>query len=124
MDLQIDTHRRGRLVVVTPRGEIDMATSRQFREALEGLVVDGHVHLVVDLDSVTFLDSTGLGALIGARRRTHAFRGSFALLCAGGELPRALELTGLDRVFRILDSLPEDDGALEQAVREDLDDVS
>ena len=122
MELQIGTRRVGRHVVVTPRGDIDMATTRHLREVLDGLVVDGDVHLVVDLDPVTFLDSTGLGALIGARRKTHAFRGSFALLCSGGELPRALQLTGLDRVFRIVDSVPEDLG--EAAPLRDLDDAS
>lgn len=108
MDLQVDTRQVGRHVLVTPRGEIDMATTRQLREVLDRLIVDGSVHLIVDLSTVSFLDSTGLAALIGARRKTHAFRGSFALLCADGVLPRALELTGLDRVFRILRSLPDD----------------
>lgn len=111
MDLQISTRQCGRYVVVTPRGEVDMATSRHLRESLDQLIVDGHVHLVVDLDAVTFLDSTGLGALIGARRKTHAFRGSFALLCSDGRLPRALQLTGLDRVFRIIESLADEAGA-------------
>lgn len=85
--------------VVTPRGEIDLATSGQFKSTLDELVVAGHVHLVVDLSEVAFLDSTGLGALIGARRKTHAFKGSFSIVCADEQLLRVFEITGLDKVF-------------------------
>jgi anti-sigma B factor antagonist len=67
-------------------------------------VVGGDVDLVVDLTGVTFLDSTGLGALIGARRKTHAFKGSFALVCNDDQLLRLFQITGLDKVFEIHDS--------------------
>lgn len=91
--------------VVTPRGEIDMATSPALKASFEELVVAGHVRIVADLSHVTFLDSTGLGALIGARRSAHVFKGSFTIVCADEQLLQLFELTGLDKVFRIQGSL-------------------
>jgi anti-sigma B factor antagonist len=72
---------------------------------LGDLIVDGRVNLVVDLHEVTFIDSMGLGALVGARRKVHAFRGSFALAGCNPGVLRVFRLTGLDRVFTLHDDL-------------------
>ncbi|MGZ4497274.1 MAG: STAS domain-containing protein [Nocardioides sp.] len=102
--LEIDVRREGDVHVVVPRGDLDLVSQGQLTRRIEDLVVAGHVHLVVDLDSTTFLDSTGLGALIGARRKTYAFRGSFALVCTNPQLLKVLRMTALDRVFEIRSS--------------------
>lgn len=85
--------------VVSPRGEIDVATYRQLREVINELLTVGHVHVVVDLSETAFLDSTALGALIGARRRAHALKGSFAIRCDNPKILQVFRMTGLDRVF-------------------------
>jgi anti-sigma B factor antagonist len=87
--------------IVMPCGDVDIATQGQLRDAIEELVVAGHVNLVVDLDETTFLDSTGLGALIGARRKAHTFKGSFAIICSDESLLKMFWLTNLDKVFTI-----------------------
>lgn len=89
---------RGRHVVA-PRGEIDVATYRQLRSVINELLTVGHVNLVVDLSHTAFLDSTALGALIGARRRAHALKGSLAIRCEDPKILQVFRLTGLDRVF-------------------------
>ena len=88
--------------VVSPRGEIDLATHRQLREAIQELLVAGNVDIVVDLTHTTFLDSTALGTLIAARRRTHALKGSFAIRCEDETLLKVFRATSLDRVFTIV----------------------
>ena len=74
MHLQIDVTRTGGYTVVSPQGEIDFATGPQLKDALTELLVAGEVNLVVDLLGVDFIESTGLGALIGGRRRAYALR--------------------------------------------------
>ena len=88
--------------VVTPCGELDLASHRRLRDAIDELVLTGRVDIVVDLNRTTFLDSTALGTLISARRRTHAFNGSFAILCSDERLLRVFRATSLDRVFKII----------------------
>lgn len=91
--------------VVTVTGEIDLATQGQLRAELNELIVAGQVDLVVDLSGVTFVDSTGLGALIGARRRVHAFHGSLALVIPDESVRKVFTITGLEKVFAIHDTL-------------------
>lgn len=91
---------RGRQVVV-PRGEIDLVSQSRLKDVINDLVVAREVDIVIDLEETTFLDSTGLGALIGARRKTHAFRGSFALVCTQPNLLKVFRITSLDKVFAI-----------------------
>jgi anti-sigma B factor antagonist len=105
MELEIETQRRAGRCIVAPRGDVDLASNAQLRAVIDECVVAGDVDLVVDLTGVTFLDSTGLGALIGARRKTHAFRGSLLLVCGEEKLLKLFEITGLDNVFEIHASL-------------------
>jgi anti-sigma B factor antagonist len=105
MHLQVDTARRGDYAVMTPQGEIDFATGPQLKEALVAALLRGDVHLVVDLSKVDFIESTGLGALIGARRRAHTLRGSLSLVCTEEQMLKIFRITGLDKVFAIYDDL-------------------
>lgn len=95
---------RGR-TVVTPRGEIDLVSQADLKRFITDLVVDGQVHLVVDLNQTTFLDSTGLGALISARRQTHTVHGSFVIVCDQPRLLKLFRIVSLDKVFTIHPSL-------------------
>jgi anti-sigma B factor antagonist len=99
LGLTVDTH--STRTVVTVSGEIDLATQGQLRAQLNDLVVAGHVDLVIDLSRVTFVDSTGLGALIGARRRVHAFHGSLSLVIPDESVMKVFTITGLEKVFAI-----------------------
>ena len=99
LGLTVSTH--STRTVVTVSGEIDLATQGQLRALLNDLVVAGQVNLVLDLTGVTFLDSTGLGALIGTRRRVHAFHGSLGLVIPDESVMKVFTITGLEKVFAI-----------------------
>ncbi len=99
--LDIEVSSEGTQALVAVRGEIDLATQAQFRTVLSELVVAGQVDLRIDLSGVEFIDSTGLGALIGARRRVHAFNGSLRLLSPSEQVMKVFTVTGLNRVFDI-----------------------
>ena len=87
--------------IVAASGDVDISTSPDLREALGRVVAEGNRAVVVDLSAVKFIDSTGLGVLIGTRRRTYDLRGSFSIVCENQRVLRLLDLTSLDKVFTI-----------------------
>jgi|1186.fasta_scaffold150087_2 anti-sigma B factor antagonist len=105
MHLKIDvTHRNG-YAVLAPEGEVDVATSPDLKAAITSTLVEGGTHVVVDLLAVEFIDSTGLGALIGGRRRALAVNGSLSLVLGDDHLHKVFQVTGLDKVFTIFGSV-------------------
>jgi anti-sigma B factor antagonist len=105
MHLQIDVTRRDGFTIVSPQGEIDFATGPQLKDAITELLMAGEVNLVVDLLKVDFIESTGLGALIGGRRRAHTLQGSLVLVCTEDQMLKIFRITGLDKVFQIHDTV-------------------
>ena len=106
MDLSLTTRIEGERTVVEVGGEIDVYTAPKLRETLVSLVDTGHYQLVVDLERVEFLDSTGLGVLVGGlkRVRTHD-DGSLALVCTQERLLKIFRITGLNKVFDIYEDV-------------------
>jgi anti-sigma B factor antagonist len=90
--------------VVQCVGEIDLATVPLLRDRVAGLQLDGPSRLVIDLSGVTFIDSLGLGALIGFHKRARVLQGSLVVVPSAAAR-RVLAATALDRVFVIRDSL-------------------
>jgi anti-sigma B factor antagonist len=88
-------HEQG-YAIVTPAGEIDISTVPQLRERLFELTASRRP-LVADLDQVSFIDSAGLSALVGAANRTAAHGGSLRVVCARPKILKLFRLTGLDR---------------------------
>jgi anti-sigma B factor antagonist len=87
--------------VVHLSGEVDLATCPQLRDVLAGLIDGGIYHLVVDLEQVSFLDSSGIGVLMGAHRRIREHGGSLRLTAPSAHVRRVLELTGVTTVLPI-----------------------
>jgi anti-anti-sigma factor len=95
-------------VIAAVTGEIDISTVTPLRERLNELADNG-VTLIVDLNRVTFIDSAGLGALVGAARRAAAHGGSLHAVCARPQTRKLLWLTGVDRRIPLTATV---DGAL------------
>jgi anti-sigma B factor antagonist len=82
-------------------GELDLYTAPRLREHVGKLLGDGTRHVIADLRDVEFLDSTGLGALIGSLKRLREQDGSLTLVTAADKILMILRVTGLVRVFTI-----------------------
>lgn len=89
-----------RLVV---EGELDSCTSPLFREKVLGLCAAGKVDLVVDLDGVTFVDSSGLGVLVGALKHVRQAGGDLHLARVPRRVWKLLGITDLVSVFSFVD---------------------
>ena len=108
MDLTLNEYvaAPGRMVVEVG-GEIDVYTAPRLRDALINLVDNGSYQLIIDLERVEFLDSTGLGVLVGGLKRVRAHDGGIELVCTQGRILRIFRITGLDSVFNIHKSVRE-----------------
>ena len=105
MDLSLSTRTEGDRTVVEVGGEIDVYTAPRLREQLVDLVADGKYHLVVDMERVDFLDSTGLGVLVGGLKRVRTQDGSLRLVCTQDRILKIFRITGLDKVFPVFASV-------------------
>ena len=82
-------------------GEIDISTSGRVREALIAISSSGENKVVIDMTNVTFMDSTGLAALVGPLKRFRSMNGEIVLRSPASGVKKVLEITGLTRVFTI-----------------------
>ena len=105
MDLKLAHHAKDGIEVIDVQGEIDMYTAPRLRELLINLVSKGSYQLVADLDKVGFLDSTGLGVLVGGLRRVRAHDGSLDLVCMQQRILKIFRITGLTEVFGIYETV-------------------
>jgi anti-sigma B factor antagonist len=107
MELSLATRSVSERTVLEIGGEIDVYTAPRVRERLVEILDGGQKHLVVDLRRVDFLDSTGLGVLVGIHRRLRSGAGSLTLVCPHEKLMKIFRITGLDTVFDIYPSVEE-----------------
>jgi anti-sigma B factor antagonist len=103
--LDIEVEESTDYTLCRPVGELDAYTVSQFREALGGLA--SQQYLLIDLSSVPFMDSAGLGALIGGIRRAREAGGDVAVCCNRPTLVRLLHTTGFDRIVTVTDTVAE-----------------
>lgn len=108
MDIEIEE--TDNYTLCRPKGELDAYTVGEFREALGGIT--GVQALLIDLSDVPFMDSAGLGALIGGIRRTREGGGEVAVACSRASLTRLLHTTGFDRIVPVAESVDEAAAAL------------
>jgi anti-sigma B factor antagonist len=107
VELSLSTRVEGGVAIIAATGDVDVYSAPALRNEIGHLVDAGHVHLIVDLNALDFLDSTGLGVLVGGLKRVRARRGSIRIVCANEPVMRPFHITGLSKIFAIHRSLPE-----------------
>jgi anti-sigma B factor antagonist len=100
LQLSID-HEDGAAVVIVVGGELDVATTPAFRDLVNDLVSRGHTRLVLDLGGLEFVDSTGIGAFVGAMQKAKQAYGSLTLRAVPPRISSVLRVVGLDTVIPV-----------------------
>ena len=111
MDLDVETGTVGDASLLPLRGEIDVYTAPRLRQAIIDLVEGGATRIVVDMERVDFLDSTGLGVLVGGLKRVKMKEGSLSIVTTQDKILKIFDITGLNKAFPI-------HGTLEDALKE------
>lgn len=107
MDLSISSRTVGDWTVVDVLGEVDIFTAPKLREQIGDLVDQGQTRIAVNLLEVAFMDSSGLGALVGSLKRVKERDGVLSLVCSAGPVMRVLSITGLHKVLPVYDTVDE-----------------
>jgi anti-sigma B factor antagonist len=94
-DVDATTH------IVNVAGEVDLYSAPELKAHVIDAIERGKTRIVVDLTDTTFIDSTTLGVLVGARKRLREQDGTLAIVCPDPDKVGLFEMTGLDRVFAI-----------------------
>ncbi|MBI3945941.1 MAG: STAS domain-containing protein [Armatimonadetes bacterium] len=102
MDLEIVVKKEtGEIAEMLLRGRVDVQTAELLKTRISSLVEEGYRHILLNMRRVKFIDSVGLGSLIGARRRVVEASGSLRLVHLSPAVAKALEMTHLARVFDV-----------------------
>jgi anti-sigma B factor antagonist len=111
LEIRVDRPESADYVQLCPEGELDAYSVAQFREAFAELGAEPR--LIVNLAGVQFMDSAGLGALIGGIRKVRDNDGRIAVFCDRANITRLLHTTGFDRIVPVKEDLGEAVSALD-----------
>ncbi len=98
-------------VVIRPRGRLNLLAAPKLREVVVQSVAQGRARIVVDLSGTTFMDSSGLGALVAGLKSARQGGGNLRIACLTPQVEMVLTLTNLDRVLRPYASVEDAFGA-------------
>src|SRR5258708_32179513 len=101
VDLKLDHYTKDGIEIVDVEGEIDVYTAPRLREMLIDLVTGGNHQIIVNMEKVEFLDSTGLGVLVGGLKRVPAHDGSLDLVCTPERILKIFRNPGPAKSFGI-----------------------
>jgi len=101
MELDISTDVSGDVCTMRIDGEVDVYTAPRLKEALVTAIEGGCVNIIVDLERVGFIDSSGLGVLVSGLRRARERDGAVRIVCTRDNILKIFRITGLDKVFPI-----------------------
>ena len=105
MQLHLEVTEQEGYAVVAVHGELDISNASDLRDRLIELSELGRRYIVVDLERTAFLDSTGLGVLIGALKRLRSQKGDLSLVCHQPRILKVFKITGLVNVFNFFPSV-------------------
>jgi anti-anti-sigma factor len=97
--MSIEEADQGTHVLLSPAGKFNLTVAPQLKERIDELVAQGKTHILVDLQAVDFIDSSGLGALIGGLKSARQHGGDLRIAAPGVQVQAVLKLTNLDRIL-------------------------
>ena len=100
-DLKIETRMVDGKPVLDLTGEVDSYNSPRLRETMVSLIDQGNPELIVNMTGVDYIDSTGLGTLVGGLKRASEKNGAIRIICPNEQIYKVFNITGLVKVFPI-----------------------
>ena len=97
--MDITTRPEGDHTVISCDGRLTMTTAARLREAVDAAIAGAGPRVVVDLAATSFVDSSGLGALVGGLRATRTAGGDLRIAAPNAQVSSVLSLTNLDQVL-------------------------
>jgi anti-sigma B factor antagonist len=104
MEFRSEPHKAD-ITVIHCEGRLNMVSAPELREVVKGAILDGRPRIVLDMSGVTFVDSSGLGSLVGCLKNAREAEGDLRLVGPGKQVMMVLQLSNLDRVFGTYDSI-------------------
>jgi anti-anti-sigma factor len=98
MKLDLDLRLDG-VSIIRPHGRLDLLSAPAVKQQIAELITDGYIYLLIDLASVTFMDSSGLGMMLGSLKAARLAGGDLKIACATEQARVILELTTLNRIL-------------------------
>jgi anti-sigma B factor antagonist len=103
-DLLIETRTVNGTPILDLTGEVDSYNAPKLRDQMTQLIEEGKADLVINMTGVEYIDSTGLGTLVGGLKRASEHGGGIRIICPNEQIYKVFNITGLVRVFSIHDS--------------------
>lgn len=105
--MQLERSEVNGATVLVASGRLNMVSAPRFKAGVDDEVGAGNARLVVDLSGVEFIDSSGLGAIVGGLKAARQAGGDLRIAACGEQVRAVLGLTNLDRILRPYDSVEE-----------------
>jgi anti-sigma B factor antagonist len=105
--VSVEHHNKVSLHVITLEGELDLYSTPKLRELLTESMSERHASIIIDCSSLIYIDSTGLGALVGGLKEVSNNEGQLSLAGVNNSVQRILQVTGLERLFAIYPTVEE-----------------
>jgi len=106
----------GDLIIIKLEGEVDLYAAPELKDHVNGAIERGKTKLILDLSDATFIDSTTLGILVSGMKRLRPRGGMLAVLCPDPTMARIFDITGLNRMFSVHETLDAAIAALDESV--------
>jgi anti-sigma B factor antagonist len=105
-DIRLETQVReaSGLPIIDVAGEIDLYTAPLFKRTLTKAIDDGHHNILVNMQKVSYMDSSGFGTLLGVTKRVRPDGGSVNLIGCNEAIHRMLKITRLNTIFGLYDN--------------------
>lgn len=112
--MQIILQMKGRTLTATLLGELDHHSAKNVKEMLETAIEQKAVHnLIFDFTKLTFMDSSGIGVIIGRYKLLSAIGGKVCIVCRNKTISRLITLSGLTRLMEVYETVEQAESYLQ-----------
>jgi anti-sigma B factor antagonist len=101
VDISLSHRRTDGWDIVDVQGDVDLASAPVLRTRLDDLLTSGSRRILVNLEGVSFMDSSGLNAIVAAMRGVREVDGEIAVVCTNETILKILSITGIDRLLTV-----------------------